>query len=116
MADLFTITAPLLVRYPNGDQKLIADKFRHASGMICAEPFWLEHTPPMVFIIDGEVKGEGPWKVGDVIVRLLSCGDTDLAMEWAQWQQFLQSCPETHVYHNDAEKKAIISKMSFPDE
>jgi len=115
MAELFTLTAPLLVRYPDGEQRLIAEKFMHPEGMIYAEPFWLESDQPAAYLIKGEIRGEGPWKIGDVIVRLLSCGDTEQAMQWAQWQQCLSSYPEQHAYHDKHQLSAIISKMSFPD-
>jgi len=115
MANIFTLTAPLLVRYPDGEQRLIADKFTHPQGMFYVEPFWLESKPPVVHLLTGDVKGEGPWKIGDVIVRLLSCGDTEQSMQWAQWQQFLSSCPEHHDYFNAELKESIIRDMSSFD-
>jgi len=115
MAELFTLTAPLLVRYPDGEQRLIAEKFTHPQGMIYVEPFWLESELPAAYLLKGEIKGEGPWKVGDVIVRLLSCGDSEFSMQWAQWQQYLLSCPEQHTYHDVTLKRSIIDAMSFPD-
>jgi len=115
MADVFTLRAPLLVRYQNGKQCLIAEKFLHPEGLVYVKPFWLDSELPEVHLLKGEIKGEGPWKIGDVIIRLLSCADTEQAMEWAQWQQFLLSCPEQHAYHDNQQKRAIISQASFSD-
>jgi len=115
MADLYTLTTPLLVRYPDGEQRLIADKYMHPHGMIYAEPYWLESESPRAYLIKGTIKGEGPWKIGDVIVRLLSCGDTEEAMQWANWQQHLMSVYESHRYGDESFKKSIIDKMSFAD-
>lgn len=115
MVELFSLIAPLLVRYPDGEQRLVAEKFTHSQGLIYVEPFWLESESPVAYLLKGSIKGDGPWKVGDVIVRLLSCGDTELSMEWAQWQQYLLSCSLSHAYHDDSFKHSIINKMSFPD-
>lgn len=115
MVELFTLTAPLLVRYPDGEQRLVAEKFTHPQGMVYTEPFWLESELPAAYLLKGEIKGDGPWKVGEVVVRLLNCGDTDQSMQWAQWQQYLLSCPEQHTYHDVKLKQSIINNMSFPD-
>ena len=113
MVDLFTLRSPLLVRYPDGEQRLVAEKFRHAEGMVYVEPFWLETESPATYLVTGEITGTGPWKIGNVIVRLLSCGDTEFSMQWAQWQEHLSSCPELHVYHDEQLKKSIISQVKF---
>ena len=114
MADLFTLTAPLVVCYTDGEKRLVADKFQHAQGLVFAEPYWLESETPIAYLLKGTVKGEGPWKIGEVVVRLLNCGDTEQSMQWAQWQQDLLSCSEQHAYHDDALKQKIIDTMSFP--
>ena len=114
MADLFTLTAPLLIQYPDGEKRLLVDKYPHPRGMVYTIPYWMETPEPLVILAEGEIKGEGPWKVGDAIVRLLSCGDTELSMEWAQWQQFLQTCPGNHPYNDEAARLAIIDKVSYP--
>lgn len=115
MADIFTLTSPLLVRYPDGEQRLVADKFRHPLGMVYAEPFWLQHKTPQAYLVKGDINGEGPWKIADVIVRLLSCGDVEYKMQWAEWEQYLYSCSEDSPYYNDAAKQEIINNMSFID-
>ena len=115
MADIYTLTAPLLVQYPNGEQRLVADKFSHSSGMVYTVPYWLEGEIPAAYLVTGEVKGEGPWKIGDVIVRLLSCADTEHKIEWAGWEQYLYSCGEESPYNNSSIKQSIINKMSFVD-
>ncbi len=69
-----------------------------------------------IFLI-GDVKGDGPWKVGDVIVRLLSCGDTEFKMQWIEWEQYLASrdSDSDSDYFNDLLKRKIINNMSFFD-
>ena len=113
MVELFTLTAPLLVRYPDGEQRLVAEKFTHPQGMVYAEPFWLESDSPIAYFLGGDITGDGPWKIDNVIVRLLSCGDIEYSMQWAQWQQYLQSCSVTHAYHDQVLKQSIINEMNF---
>ncbi len=115
MADVFTVSHPMLARYPDGEIRIIAETFKHPSGMVYVEPFWMESTPPVATLLAGEIKGDGPWKVGDVIVRLLSCGDIEQKMQWSEWEQHLYSCGEESPYHNDDVKHSIINKMSFID-
>jgi len=113
MADIFTLTSPLLVQYPDGEKRLVADKFHHPQGMVYTEPYWLESELPAAYLLAGEISGEGPWKINNVIVRLLSCGDIDFKMQWAEWEQYLYGCPEDSPYFDDALKQSVISKMSF---
>jgi len=115
MADIFTVTSPMLVRYPDGEQRLVAETFKHPLGIIYAEPYWLESKYPAAYLLKGEVKGQGPWKIGEVIIRLLSCADVEHKMQWAEWQQYLSSCSEENNYFNDNLKQSMVSKMSFVD-
>lgn len=112
MADLFTVTAPLLVQYPDKSSRLVADIFPHPNGIVYFEPYWYETGPAAAHIIAGPLQGEGPWKVGEVIIRLLSCGDNDLSMQWNEWQQFLSgSQSKMTPYHDDEARKVFARKV-----
>jgi len=80
----------------------MAEKYPHSEGLVFFELFWLESGEPAVHVIKGVIKGEGPWKVGDAIVRVLSCGDTDLSMQWNMWQQQMMMQPGE--YHDEQGK------------
>jgi hypothetical protein len=78
MADLFTLTAPLLIRYPDNTRHVMVGCFRHPEGIVYFRPFWdqlpdREGTP----LATGEFKGEGPWKVGSAVISLLGCQGTN---------------------------------------
>jgi hypothetical protein len=95
MADIFSVTAPLKIRLPNGDQKVVAELFRHPQGLLYFELFWHEDREARIHLIKGELKGQGPWKIGDHILYVLGCRgtDADLANEYAEWQVWYQQNP-----------------------
>jgi len=92
MADLFSVTAPLLIRHPDGRQRVMAERFPHPSGLVYFELFWHLHDPETtVHRVEGLWKGEGPWKVGDCVIRVLGCHGTDglLARQYDEWRAHL---------------------------
>jgi hypothetical protein len=112
MVDLFAVTAPLLVHYPDNTFHLVADIFPHPDGVVYFEPYWYEKGPDATHTIVGTLQGEGPWKLGEIIIRLLSCGDNELSMQWNEWQQYLSGPQaETTPYHDDEAKKLFARKV-----
>ena len=94
MSGLFTVTAPLALRWPDGTRKVIAACFPHPRGLLYLDTFWHLATPDQAaHLIPGEVTGEGPWKIGDCVIRVLGCHgtDPDLAQPFAQWREYLQT-------------------------
>ena len=91
MADLFSVTAPLLIRYPDGRRDLVVECLRHPAGLVCFRPYWdrpgLLHG---IFLVEGELRGDGPWKIGRAVVTLLGCHGSHPAeaAEYADWQQY----------------------------
>ena len=95
MADLFSVTAPLLIRRPDGISAVMAERFPHPQGLLYFDLFWnLGDTTQTVHFIEGEITGDGPWKVGGAVVRVLGCHGTDaeLAEDYAQWTLYLREC------------------------
>ena len=89
MADLNSVTAPLALRFPDGEKAIAAAAFRHPRGLLWFELDWYEGDPDQVIhLIEGELEGEGPWKVGGVVITLLGCqgSDPELAARHAEWQ------------------------------
>lgn len=89
MADLFSVTAPLLIRYPDGGKKIMLERFPHPDGLLFFELNWERMDNQRgVHLVSGEVKGEGPWKVGDCVVTVLGCQGTDPEMAglFSHWQ------------------------------
>ena len=88
-----------MIKLPSGAEYVMAEKYPHPEGLVFFEIYWLETDKPAVHVIKGDIKGEGPWKVGDAIVRVLSCGDTELSMQWNHWQQEVLAFPGK--YHDE---------------
>ena len=93
MPDLFEMQRPLSVNYTDGRKTVIVAYYPHAEGMVYLEPFW-EQKPEgeKVVLIKGDVKGDGPWRVGSAVLTLVGCQGTDaeLAQQLAQWQAHIQ--------------------------
>lgn len=99
MADLFSVTAPLLVTLPSGGQRMAVECFRHPQGALCFDPFWQLGDPDLtIYLLQGRVRGEGPWKVGDCAIRVLGCQATDgeLAQRFSRWQSYLQEAGDAY--------------------
>ncbi len=112
MAGIETVTAPLMVRFADGSKRLIAAAFLHPRGLIFLDLYWHLSTPQRAaHLIEGEVRGEGPWRVGDALVRVLGCQGTDpeLQQAFAEWQQYLQT--HTDQYPPRAQIRAIARRL-----
>lgn len=96
MADLFSMTAPLLVRLPDGSRHIMAERFRLAAtpGLVYFELYWHLQRPASrgIHRLDGEIHGDGPWKIGAAVISVLGCHGTDpeLAGTYAEWQDYLR--------------------------
>lgn len=93
MADLFSVTAPLALRHPDGSEQVIAACFAHPLGLLYLDCFWHLSTPgEAAHLIRGELRGDGPWRIGKHVIRVLGCQHTDpkLAEPYARWQGYLQ--------------------------
>ena len=91
MADLFSVTVPLLIRYPDRSRDIMVDCLPHDEGVVYFRPFW-DRMPleEGIRLVRGEVRGDGPWKVGDATVTVLGCRGTDpeQAAEFSEWQAY----------------------------
>ena len=99
MADLFTVTAPLLILRPDGRRHVAAEVFRHPRGLVYFELFWnLRDPAETVHLLEGPFKGEGPWKVGDTVIRVLGCHGTDgpLAQQFDEWRMYRREHDDTY--------------------
>jgi hypothetical protein len=99
MADLFTVTAPLLIRHPDGRQHVAAELFPHPHGIVYFELFWNLRDPEQtVHRIEGLLKGDGPWKVGNTVIRVLGCHGTDgaLARQFDEWRMYRSEHDDTY--------------------
>ena len=107
MADLFSMRSPLVIRLADGETCVMAEYFRHPQGLLYFDLFWSDYLgadyaphklQPVVHLVEGEYRGEGPWKVGDAVISVLGCHGCDarLASEFATWQSFLQMSADSY--------------------
>ena len=90
--DLFSVTAPCMIRLLSGEKRLMAEKFRHSSGLLYFDTYWHQGDPDHAFhLIEGELEGNGPWKIAGHIISVLGCQGTDplLSAGWQTWQSHI---------------------------
>lgn len=99
MADLFTVTAPLLIRYPDGRREVMVERLAHPAGLVYFRPFRDRQEAALAIrLVAGEVRGEGPWKVGEAVVTVLGCHgtDPDAAAEYADWRLYREQLADAY--------------------
>lgn len=87
----------------------MVEYFRHPDGLLYFRPFWhLDTAVPRIHLVRGALRGEGPWKVGDSVIRVLGCHGTDpgLAQEFASWQSYLLHSGDHYPAANAVANKA----------
>ena len=109
MADLFAMTAPLLIRYPDDNKHVMVHCFPHPDGLVYFRTFW-DQLPEGegVCLVCGELRGEGPWKAGDAVITVLGCHGThpEQAAEYADWQAHLEQLGTAYPSFGQLEKMA----------
>ena len=96
MANLFTVTAPLTITNPDGDELLMAEFYKHPKGLLVFEPYWhLQDDQQGIQLIKGWIEGEGPWKISGHVIKVLSClePNTCAASDFNEWQAYRLSNP-----------------------
>lgn len=95
MADLFSVTAPLYVKRDDGREHVMAERFQHPEGVLFFDLFWHQHMPASqaIHLLKGEIRGEGPWRIGDAVINVLGCQNTnpEMAGAFSEWQRFLEN-------------------------
>ncbi|MCG6967828.1 MAG: hypothetical protein LJE59_15120 [Chromatiaceae bacterium] len=99
MPAIDTVTAPLVLRHPDGREQLVAACFTHPLGLLYLDLYWHRSTPRQAaHLIRGEIHGDGPWRVGEARLRVLGCQHTDPHLQdaFSTWQQYLQDHAEAY--------------------
>lgn len=119
MADLFSVTAPLAIRFPDGEKQIMLRCFPSGDGLIFLAPYWDQLPAHQAFrFVAGPVKGEGPWKAGNAVITVLGCHGTDpeLASEFAGWQSYLEQRGESYPDNARLRELAQRFRQQFPSE
>ena len=99
MPSIDSVTAPLVLRHPDGQEQLVAACFPHPKGLLYFDLYWHQKTPnEAAHLLHGELRGEGPWRIGDSRLRVLGCHNTDphLQRAFTDWQHYLQTHPDSY--------------------
>lgn len=100
MADLYSVTAPLIIQLPSGEERLIAEHFKHPKGLLYFTPYWHVQDVPgdNVYLVKGWLSGEGPWRISDHVIKVLACHGSNacLATDFNEWQSYRLSHAEAY--------------------
>lgn len=112
---LFEMRSPIYIRYPNGEKRVVEQLFKHADGVLYFELFWEQDPAYSIHLIEGEIQGDGPWRVGECTFHVLGCNHThpQLCELHSFWQHEVLMHPEkfrsAEVLQIALEKGAILS-------
>jgi len=112
MNNIFSVTAPLTIKFPDGSRKLIIEKFSHEQGLLIYEPFWhINGLTNSVHLIKGDITGEGPWKIGQHIIMVTGCqvSDPEMSRQLSDWQAYL-SIPDQQ-YPGEEQIRILARKL-----
>jgi len=107
MADLFTVTAALAIRFASGEKQIMIERFAYHDGLLFLPAFWTETgIDKALRFVTGPIKGDGPWKVGDAVVTVLGChgSDAELSNDFSCWQTHLLQMGEAYPARDKIEK------------
>lgn len=93
MAAIETVTAPLVIRFSDDHEQVIAAAFPHPAGLLYLDLFWHLRKPDQAaHLLRGELRGDGPWRIGDAVIRVLGCHNTDphLQDQFQPWNRYLE--------------------------
>ncbi|MGB5539967.1 MAG: hypothetical protein WBO37_07770 [Gammaproteobacteria bacterium] len=132
MADLFSVTAPLLIRYPDGRRHIMLERFAYGpgrsldpgharnngpaspAGLVYFRPFWDRLGEEGICLVQGELRGDGPWKVGAAVITVLGCHGSDPveAAEYASWllhrEQLADNYPDRETLRDMARSAGYL--------
>lgn len=110
---LFTVKSPLCIYSRLTRVKtLIAELFPHPAGLIYFEPYWHldRENSQNIHVISGEIQGEGPWKLAEMIISSAECQglDPEMAAQLNAWRYYLET--NQAIYSSQAEITWIARK------
>lgn len=112
MAELANVTAPLVIRFPDSREQVVAACFPHPLGVLYLDLFWHLNSPAeSAHLLRGELSGDGPWRVGDARIRVLGCNHTDphLMDQYGPWQAYLEN--DDGQYPPPAQVREIAARL-----
>ena len=117
MPAIDSVTTPLVLRHPDGREELIAAAFPHPRGLLYLDLYWHRSTPRQAaHLVEGELRGEGPWRVGEHRLRTLGCHNTDphLQDDLNAWQRYLLD--HAKEYPPPAQIREIVRRLGASPE
>jgi hypothetical protein len=81
---------PLVVEHPIGGTRYAAEMFVTLAGVVFFDIGWHDSSSHPVHLITGKPVGDGPWRVGDSIIREIEPSDS-VNHDKRKWDCFRRS-------------------------
>jgi hypothetical protein len=87
--NLFKMRKVLKIIHPIGGERIIDHLFKTPTGICFFDEGWTETSNNPIHFVDGEIRGEGPWTIGDSVIDI----ETDQARlcNYAKWLRYKEA-------------------------
>jgi len=112
MANINNVSSPLVIKFSDQTEKVVAACFKHKQGLLYLDTFWHKGKPQeTTHLIKGELAGDGPWKIDGCVIRLLGCANTDpsLQPQYMPWKEYLEQ--QENEYPPKEQIEEIVEKL-----
>ena len=88
LAEAFENHLPLKVIISKDHERVIAEGFIVGEGIVFYDVFWYEASFHPIHLIEGEISGEGPWRVGEMVIEEMKEDEFLFEADWKSWLRF----------------------------
>ena len=112
LQEAFENHLPLKVIISRDHERVIAEGFIVGEGVVFYDVFWYEASSHPIHLIEGEISGEGPWRVGEMVIEEMKEDEFLFEADWKSWLRF-----RNHEDGKEATRKLaqLLMKQEFED-
>jgi len=88
LQEAFEKNLPLKVIISKNHERVIAEGFIVGEGVVFYDVFWYEASFHPIHLIKGEILGQGPWKVGGLVIMEIKEDEFLFEADWKPWLKF----------------------------
>jgi hypothetical protein len=97
----FERNLPLKIILSKNRARVIAEGFVVKGGVFFWDIGWYESSSHPNHLVEGKISGEGPWKVGDKVIKELTEEEPLYVRDWMIWMTFRRTTEEGKQANRD---------------